>query len=200
MIRSCSRLIVCLCSIFSICSCSDTQHIDRNLWDEETSTYHIPAASLKISPDTPRFRTEAEPDSLPPNVEFCAVNGSTGACAMLLHPYFKNRSAGIQTLTSSDVDYFIKSMAIDQQNNFVGSSCLKMRSGVHNGTPYKQFRKDLRLYDSASGDTLNISYSGYLFNRNQSVYSLTTITLSSDFDSIGEVALFGNIYTNISHR
>ncbi len=89
---------------------------------------------------------------------------------------------------------------IDQQNNFVGSSCLKMRSGVHNGTPYKQFRKDLRLYDSASGDTLNISYSGYLFNRNQSVYSLTTITLSSDFDSIGEVALFGNIYTNISHR
>ncbi len=121
------------------------------------------------------------------DIRFCAVNKDVGVVAMLCQV----DSSLMSGITTESVRPYVRKFAAQPDGRaYVAYDEPLMESRQYLGSAAVKFRQDVSVVDeSASSDTLKISYVGYIFDRGRVRYGFVVTLLADIVDNFGDKAL-----------
>lgn len=191
---------ICSMVLLLFLSCHSRQHdVDnRPKWDSITSTYHIPDASLEIVFDDENESWQvADPMRLPENVEFCAVNDSTGACAMMIVPEISSTINRVADLSYVDVDKILEDVISQNEGILSKRSAPVVSNGKVNDHDYLKITSSVLIGVDGENEPLSVSFIGYLFDCNGKIRGLILTSLTEILETVGEEDMFKSLYSKI---
>lgn len=180
-------------------SCSRNLDSTRGVWDQQTATFSIEEDKITYSlPSEISSWAIANQESIPSNMYFFGIDKAEGICIGIFSPDINNKLLKkVADYTDVDIDVIARQLTNTDNEQRIHYENIVRKKENFGDMEVWCYVVGCGLYDKSTSDTINVFYSGYIFDGLNKPYGIVMISDQNPTDSIGKT-LFRK-YTSTLH-
>lgn len=173
--------LICLLGLLLIFACSTKT--EQPSWTEETGVYSIPSIGVdyKVPTDVENWSIARNNENIP-EIKFCGIDGLTGVCIAIVTPIdlTKNSVAELDSVEICNVLY--KVVGQSYSYDMYEFKPIIQRTIFHDCVTWR-FGIDITV--TSNTDSIDVSYSGYFFDNNNTIGIVLIVVPTGVLNEIG---------------